>query len=289
MFFLRVPSDLRAQRDIVYAEPDGERLLMTFLERKDVNVPRRPGMVVIHGGGWYFGTRYQQLWYCHQFARQGFGVMTVQYRMMPRYPFPHCLEDCKAAVRYLRLHADDYRIDPGIVVAFGASAGGHLAAFLAVSRPEDGFEGVHNPGASSEVQAALSLYGAVDLRKYRGTPQSTRFAFLKGDYVQRFAGDVGRQRGMDPLEAASPIGYIRPGVCPIYLVHGERDWAVHVQQSVDFHRRCVEEGVPTELLLFPNRDHGFDYVHWQERRQAFAGMMRFLNKHLGIPIREECL
>lgn len=107
----------------------------------DDSTALRPGIVLIHGGGWMLGTRYQQSWYCRNFARNGYVVMTIDYRLMPKCAFPDCLHDCKAAVRWLRLNAERYRIDPNHIITFGASAGGHLAALLATTEPGDGLEG----------------------------------------------------------------------------------------------------------------------------------------------------
>ena len=96
-----------------------------------------PGVVLIHGGAWLFGTRYQLHWYGSRLARAGYVAASINYRMLPMYPFPYCIHDCKAAVRWLRLHADEYGIDPERIAAFGNSAGGHLAGLLATTRPRD--------------------------------------------------------------------------------------------------------------------------------------------------------
>jgi len=160
-------KEFRTERGIVFAEPDGRRLKATlycpadhqFGDSEAVKAGRKPlpGMVLIHGGGWIIGSRHQQAWYCRAFAKAGYVVMTIEYRMMPKYCFPECVYDCKAAVRWMRLRADWLGVDPSRIVAFGASAGGHLAAFLATTGPEDGFEGTENPGPSTEVSAVISL------------------------------------------------------------------------------------------------------------------------------------
>ncbi|MCX5757482.1 MAG: alpha/beta hydrolase, partial [Candidatus Hydrogenedentes bacterium] len=121
---------------------------MTLATPAARGVAPRPAVLLIHGGCWLFGTRHQLHWYTRHFAEQGYVVAAIQYRMMPKYRLPDCVEDCKAAVRWLRLHAAEYNIDPDRIVALGNSAGGHLAAMLGVTSPDDGFDGVENPGAS---------------------------------------------------------------------------------------------------------------------------------------------
>lgn len=263
----------------VFAQPEGGPLGMTIYEPRTRGTGLRPGMVLIHGGAWRFGPRWQQRWYCRAFARAGYVVMSIDYRLMPKYTFPHCLYDCKAAVRWLRLHAGEYQVDPERIVVFGASAGGHLAAFLAATGPEDGLEGDENPGASSAVRAAVSLYGAVDLTKYRdlGLPGISGRRATKG--MLKFAGTEVAKGGEDPLAAASPITYAKPGMAPVFLAHGMSDMFVHYEQSEAFHARLQELGVPARLVGYPWRNHGFDYVHWKQRRAMFKEMLAFLNEH----------
>ncbi len=263
----------------VFAVVDGRSLGMTIYEPRKRAAGLRPGMVLIHGGAWRFGPRWQQRWYCLAFARAGYVVMSIDYRLMPKYSFPHCLHDCKAAVRWLRLHAEDYGVDPERIVAFGASAGGHLAALLAATGPEDGLEGDANPGASSAVRAAVSLYGAVDLTKYRelGLPGLSGKRVAKG--MLKFAGTEVAKEGEDPLAAASPITYAKPGMAPVFLAHGMSDLLVHYEQSEAFFARLQELGVPARLVSYPHRNHGFDYIHWKQRRAMFQEMLKFLNEH----------
>ncbi len=263
--------DLAIQKGRVFAEPDGVKLKLNVYQPKDRGDGLLPGMVVVHGGGWVIGPRTQQAWYCREFARNGYVVITIDYRMMPKYAFPHCLHDCKAGVRWMRAHAAELGVDPDHIVTFGASAGGHLAAFLAVADPEDGFEGEDNPGPSSHVNAAASLYGVLDFTKYRDQyPEK---------FMKKFAGPEGEKRGVDPLVVASPITYLKPDTPPIFLAHGTSDILVPYSQSVAFHERLLELGIATRFVTYPKRNHGFDYVHWKQRRDLFGQMLEFLREH----------
>jgi acetyl esterase/lipase len=276
--------DLRVDRRIPYADPDGEVLRLNVYQATERPRDPLPAIVAIHGGAWLHGPRAQQWWYLHEFARRGYVVFTVDYRNLPRYPFPYCLYDVKGAVRWVRLHAREYGVDPERIFAFGASAGGHLAAFLATSMPEDGFEGRQNTGTSSEVTAAISLYGAVDLTKYREPPQRRWVNTLWRWYVNNFVkGSIKGSYGQDPFAYASPITYARPFSKPILFIHGKDDSVVDFRQSVDAHERLVELGVPAELVLLDNRGHAFDYIHWRQRKHVFARMLKFLEQHGGVP------
>ncbi|MBX7258606.1 MAG: alpha/beta hydrolase [Candidatus Hydrogenedentes bacterium] len=269
----------RTERGKVYADLGDKKLKMTLYLPEDDGAALRPGVVLIHGGAWIFGTRYQQLWYCRHFARHGYVVMTIDYRLMPKHPFPNCLHDCKAAVRWMRLNAEKYRVDPDRIFAFGASAGGHLASLLATTNSEDGFEGDANPGASSEIRAAISLYGAVDLTLYRDEPRFGVFGKMTKQFMKEFTAPEAHDADDAAVEVASPITYARPTSKPVLLVHGTDDILVHYEQSVRFHERLKELGVPTRLITAENRNHGFDYVHTRQRRKIFREMLAFYEEH----------
>lgn len=278
--------DMATDMGLVFAEPDEQRLKYTMYEPEDDGVRLRPAIVLIHGGGWRSGSRYQQRWYCNHFAHEGYVVMTIQYRMMPKYPFPNCVQDCKAAVRWLRRNAGQYRVDPDHIIAFGASSGGHLAGFLATARPEDGFEGTENMGVSSAVKAAVILYGAVDLRKYDDPPNKP-FGF--GYARRRFAAFVREDEaedGEDAWAVASPITYVTPETCPVFLAHGTADFMVDYTQATDFHAELLKNNVPARLILFQGLSHGFDYIHPKLRRRMFRAMLAFLDEHAPYPGRQ---
>lgn len=266
----------RTERGIEYAEVDGRKLHMTLYVPDDDGEGVRPGMVLVHGGAWILGTRYQQAWYCRQFARNGYVVMTIDYRLMPWYPFPSCLHDCKAAVRWMRTNSRKYRIDPNRIVTFGASAGGHLAALLATTEPVDGLEGDANPCASSQVQACISLYGAVDLTLYRDKPLHGRLNVLTMNFLRDFTGRGVSSPDLSTIESASPLTYARSTSAPTLLVHGTKDSLVHYEQSVRFHEKLQSLGVPSRLISLPGRGHAFDYIHPRERREVFEEMLAFL-------------
>ena len=139
--------------------------------KKDSNGKPRPGIVVIHGGGWVEGDRSSFASRKHgvsgnieEFADLGFVAATINYRLSGEALFPTALEDCKCAVRWLRAHAKEYNLDPKQIGAYGNSAGGHLAMLLGMVGKEAGLEGDGPyPEESSAVQAMVSDSGPIDL------------------------------------------------------------------------------------------------------------------------------
>lgn len=278
-------GEIAVDRDIVFAQPDGIPLKLDVYRPAGAQAGTgalRPGLLMVHGGAWIIGPREQQMWYCREFARMGYVVAAIDYRMMPKHPFPCCIEDCKAGVRWLRKHAAEYGVDPAKIVAFGASAGGHLATLLAATRPEDGFEGTENLGVSSEVSAVVSLYGAVDLTQYRDRPWDIVGGPLSRLYIRSFVGNEGEKQGKDPFAYASPITYAHAGMPPVFMIHGNKDHLVHWRQSQAFYEKLQSLGVKSDFKIVPKRFHGFDYVFKRQRANLFQDMLAFLAPYSGI-------
>src|SRR5205823_333626 len=154
---------VRDEPDVEFARPGGVAL------KADLALPNEgkgpfPAVVCLHGGGWVSGDRKQMSKTIEVLARRGYVALAPDYRLAPAHRFPACVEDCKAAVRWLRANAGKYRIDPGRIGAVGLSAGGHLACLLGVTTPGDGLEGTGgNSDRSSAVQAVVSFAGPTDL------------------------------------------------------------------------------------------------------------------------------
>lgn len=271
--------DYRVNRRIIYAEYEGKKCRMTlYLPKGDSEAPR-PAVLLVHGGAWFFGTRQQLGWYGKRLAERGWIAASINYRMMPKYPFPNCLEDCKAALRWLRAHADDYGIDPNRIGALGNSAGGHLVSLLATTRPEDGFEGTGNPEESSAVQAVVSMYGVADLSYYRSPKGYVRFGGFTKYFMEQFVDDA--PEGVpDPYDWASPATYVHAGMPPMLLLHGTKDHWVPYAQSVAFEKQLQRNGVETALITVPH-GHAFDFFHPCVRKRVWEDMFGFLERSLG--------
>ena len=115
-------------------------------------------IVFVHGGGWSAGTRTTGPDFERFFARDGFAMASIDYRLTPAGVFPRSVEDVKTAVRYLRKHAATYNLDPDRICLWGTSAGGHLAAIAALT-PRGTFDGTEWPEQSSAVKCVLDAYG----------------------------------------------------------------------------------------------------------------------------------
>lgn len=135
---LDLPKGLVLTQDVAYGTASkAQRLDILFPEDR---AQPRPAIVHIHGGGWHAGDKGGRNTFelMRTFAKAGYVALSINYRMSGEAKFPAAVEDCKLALRWLRAHAPDYGVDPDRIGVIGPSAGGHLSAMLAVTRPEDG-------------------------------------------------------------------------------------------------------------------------------------------------------
>src|SRR5262245_57591536 len=147
------PREVRFEKDLVFGKGGDTDLQLDLAMPKDGDGPF-PALVCIHGGGWKGGKRQDHDELSKTMAAQGYVCVTITYRLAPDTKFPGQVEDCKAAVRWLRANAKKYKVNPEKIGAFGFSAGGHLSCMLGTTDKNDGLEGKGgNPEQSSRVQA----------------------------------------------------------------------------------------------------------------------------------------
>lgn len=222
--------------DQIYARrPDGNL-------PADVYVPAGegpfPGVIVIHGGGWANGERSDMRRVAEHLAASGFVAINITYRLLPAHRFPAQIHDCKAAVRWARVHARRLRLDPERLAAFGYSAGAHLALLLGTTGPGEGLEGVVST-ISSRVQAVVAGSGPSDLRGYENS-----------QLISQLLG--GPEAGREQLyAAASPITHVSGDDAPTLLYHGLQDAVVRYEQSEAMAAALRLAGVPAKLIATP--------------------------------------
>ena len=140
----------------------GERGLQLDLYRPKDATGALPAIVCIHGGGWFQGDRASMRPLAQALAARGFVTVTISYRLSGEEKFPAQIQDCKAAVRWLRANAAKFGVRPDAIGVTGLSAGGHLAALLALTPNDAEFQ----PGfehADTSVTACVPFYGVYDL------------------------------------------------------------------------------------------------------------------------------
>jgi acetyl esterase/lipase len=226
----------RPTRTVVYKDSDFVELRLHVFEPKQTSGPTRPAAIVFFfGGGWTGGSPGQFYPHCEYFASRGMLAMSAEYRVASRNgtsPFS-CVRDGKAAVRWIRAHADELNIDPNKIVAGGGSAGGHVAASTALIKGVDA--SCKASGVSARPDAMILFNPVIDTTK-----QGYGEGKLPGCALE-----------------LSPVHHVRPGLPPTIVFHGTADTTVPFENVVRFEKRMKEAGNVCELVPFEGQKHGF--------------------------------
>jgi acetyl esterase/lipase len=259
-------GSVNVHRDIEYAAVDGQSLKLDLYIPKGVAKPM-PVVIWVHGGAWREGSK--RIPMVLPLVPLGFAVASIDYRLTQEAVFPAQIYDCKAAVRWVRAHAADYGFDPNHIGAVGASAGGMLVALLGTTADVPALEGNEgNLGVSSAVQVVCDFFGPTD------------FTNLTANYTEWQTNIVGELLGGSAREnrakarMASPVAYVNAQACPFYIVHGDKDRVVPMEQSIEFYNVLRKAGVPATLYTVKGGGHGFNDP------LAFAGAASFLEQYL---------
>ena len=236
--------------NIPYTESDNDRQQLDIVFPPFGNPPYKV-IVALHGGGWSSGDRKSaSLKTIQMAAQQGYVVVNVGYRLTDQAKWPAQLYDAKAAIRFIRANAKQYRFDTRNIVVWGNSAGGHLASMLAATNGMEEMEDLSmgNPKASSEVQGVVSWYGISDI---------TTLPDASVNIANKLMGFNVREKAAEG-NVASPIHHITKDFPPIYMIHGTNDRVVPFEQAVEFAQKInqVTGKKQASLKLHINATHG---------------------------------
>ncbi len=241
---------VRVERDLVYGKGGDTDLKLNLAMPAKGDGPF-PAIVCIHGGGWRGGQRENLDGLTRILAAHGYVAATVSYRLVPKAMFPAQIEDCKAAVRWLRANARKYHVNPDRIGAVGFSAGGHLVSLLGTSDKNDGLEGKGgHPEQSSRVEAVVSFFGPTDFTtKDWSDDVEKRFLvpFLGGSFKDKEAA----------YKRASPVTYVTKDDPPFLFFHGTKDPLVGLRQSQELADRLKKVGVSARVVVMKGDGHGW--------------------------------
>lgn len=243
-----IPEDVEVLMDIEYGKGGDTPLKLNLIRPKKQPAKPMPVIMWIHGGSWIGGNKDAQTGKLAGYAQQGYFCASIQYRFSDVAIFPAQLEDCKCAVRFLRMKAKEYNIDPNKIGVWGGSAGGHLAALLGTTVGIKELEG-HGGWQeySSKVQAVCDWFG----------PAQFVGAKLSPDHVVSKMMGGTPQENPDKARNASPITYVTKDDAPILIMHGDKDNTTPLVLSQMFYNSLKKEGVDATLYIVKDAGHGF--------------------------------
>ena len=277
---VKAQTQAQALRDIEYARVGNKSLKL------DLYLPEGQGpfplIIWVHGGGWTSGDKSlsadsPQI----RQAARGYAVASINYRLSQTAKFPAQIEDCKAAIRWLRAHATQYNLDPSRIAAWGSSAGGHLVALMGTSAGATDLEGDGgNLDYSSRVQAVVDWFGPIDLLKM--SADSLSFPCNLIDHNSVFSPEslligCAIQSCPDKTERANPINYVSADDPAFLIMHGTDDCLVGPTQSQRLFNALTAAGVEASLKFIEGAGHGESEFDNLENRKLVDD---FFDRHL---------
>ena len=248
--------------DVVYAQVSTFEKPLQLLQM-DILLPQSerplPAVIFVTGGGFIAANRARMPQLRMRLAESGYFVASINYRTVPNAAFPQPVEDVKSAIRFLKSRAAQFNINANQITVIGDSAGGYLTSFAAVTHKSNIFNVGENLNQSSEIAAAVDLYGIVDIKDV-------------GDFPQMLQSLHGI-----PIERTNPINYITEDSAPMLLMHGTLDSIVSSKHTDLLFQALRNAGVEAERYLIPNANHADDY--WIQD-EVFDVIIEFLNRHV---------
>jgi acetyl esterase/lipase/ketosteroid isomerase-like protein len=266
-----LPSDVDLRPNIVYATHGRPLRMHVLLPRNAATT--RPAIFFIHGGGWTEGTRERGLPSLVHFVQRGYVAASIEYRLSGEAIFPAQIDDVRAAIAYLRIHASEFGIDPRRIAVWGQSAGGHLAALAGTS-----LEGAARPDLVIDWNGPTDFLEPRELERLetrkveQKMPTFAMERLLGGPVLER------RELAM----AANPIRWVSADDPPFLILHGSGDAEVSISQSEMLRDALAKAGVEVKLEVFPGEGH-FGVGPRPFPDKYYAPMDVFLDKHFGQP------
>jgi len=213
-----------------------------------------PLIIWVHGGAWLEGSKDD----CPatRFVHKGYAVASINYRLSQHAIFPAQIQDCKAAIRWLRANSGKYGLDGKRIGAWGASAGGHLVALLGTAGDIKEFDKGENLNFSSRVQAVCDFFGPTDFTKMSRFPGAMDHDAADSPESRLIGGPV--QQNKEKVKRANPISYVSKDDPPFLIVHGDKDQLVPHNQSQLLYDALKNAGVQVRFHTVKGAGHGFD-------------------------------
>ncbi len=247
-----LPEGCVVHRDLPYVTGGHPRQkLDLYLPKDGASLPL---IVYIHGGAFKMGSKEQGA--PLEYLAQGYALASINYRLSQHALFPAQVEDCKSAIRWLRAHAAEYRLDPERIAAWGPSAGGHLAAMLGTTGDTTEFDTGAHLDQPSRVQAVVDYFGPTDFLQMDAHRLAGGMVHDPADSPESelIGGPI--QQNREKAARANPITYVSKNDPPFLIVHGSADPLVPHHQSELLEAALKAAGVPVTFYTVPGAGHG---------------------------------
>lgn len=236
-----IPDSVSVEANIPYGQY--KETVLDIMRPKAAASGKRPGVIVIHGGGWTGGTKEghsQET--CLRYVEKGFVCADVEYRLAKVATAPAAVTDVLDAAHWFEEHAKKYDVDTKRIVVTGGSAGGHLSLMVGMT-PKSA-----KLGPAAKIAAVVNFYGITDVGDQLGGPNMREYAVT---WVPEGSGRL------ELAKRVSPMTYVRKGLPPILTIHGDADQTVPYEHGVKLTKALRDAGDDAELVSVPQGKHGF--------------------------------
>jgi acetyl esterase/lipase len=244
------PVGVHTSKDITYSMI-GNRML-----KLDVYYPAKrirrgyPAILLVFGGGWKSGSK--EMWeaYGYKLAEQGFVAVAAEYRLSPEALYPAAVHDLKAAIRWMREHANIYNIDSKRIAAMGASAGGQLASLLGTTNGNVTLEGAGGHSLyGSDVQAVVNIDGVLAFKHPESAEGKVAGEWFGGTYEEK----------PQAWQDASALNHVDKNAAPVSFINSSNP-RFHAGRD-DMIRKLDSLGIYSEVHEFEKTPHTFWLFH----------------------------
>ncbi len=259
-------EEVKITADVVYGHKFG--MALTFDVFQPQEKPNGAGVLFMVSGGWYsrwtdpknMQSQFKPL------LDEGFTVFAVRHGSSPKFVIPEVVDDVRRSVRFIRLHAKEYGVNPEQLGVWGGSAGGHLSLVLGTTS-DAGNPKVQDPVLqnSDRVAAVVAYYPPTDLRE---------FVDEKSSYYHRFPA---LQFDANLADDFSPVLHVTKDDAPTLLIHGDLDELVPISHSENIMKQFQEQNVPAELIIIKDAAHGFQGA---DNTRASQAVVKWFKQHL---------
>ncbi|MFN3192646.1 MAG: alpha/beta hydrolase fold domain-containing protein [Aureliella sp.] len=249
---------IRVERNLVYREVDGDEVRADLIRPAWDSDRGWPVVMMVHGGAWSAGDKWDLLDHGRELAQAGFVVVSINYRLAPKAKMETQVDDCLFAIGWIQDHLQEWKLDRNRFALWGYSAGAQLVSLIALKEK----------GLAMPVKAVV----------VGGTPADFSFVPEKSSILKHVFGAT-REQNSALYERYSPTSYLREDAPPFFLFHGDRDFLVPQRVGKKLHEQLVEIGAPSTFLSVENKGHLMTFLDRSARKKA----IQFLNRHMESP------
>ena len=224
----------------------GKRELKIDIFAPDMKEHTHTAVVLLHGGRWRIGDRAMMNKFGKELAKHGFVAFAPEYRLLGESAWPAQIEDVKSTIRWVRVNAAEWGVDPSKIVVEGFSAGGHLALMAAGTADAPEYKGGDNENVSDSVAAVVAFFPPIEFTTNEPAPGILAAQMLLGDNPSQ-----------EQAKKISPIRLVTKNFPPAFLLHGTNDTMIPHITSTRLHKELEQNGVPVEMHLYPKHTHEF--------------------------------